>query len=200
MKKAWLCLVLMLLSASVSALEWPPVKGKPFPDLELINQDGKKIHLTDFKGKVILVEVVGMTCPACNAFSGGRTRGGYQNAQLQADLFAIETYIPKYAGVKWNDPRVIFVQILLFGTDMKTPSATDARKWAAHFDFKTEQQEYVFASTDVFLNPANYKASFAMIPGFFLVDKNFVVRSDSTGHRPKDSLYEYLLPMIPKLF
>jgi hypothetical protein len=84
--------------------------------------------------------------------------------------------------------------------DMKTPSATDARRWAAHFDFKTEQREYVFAGNDAFLNPANYKASYTMIPGFFLVDKNFVVRSDATGHRPIDSLYQYLLPMIPKLF
>jgi len=200
MKKTWLCLLLLLVSASVSAVEWPPVKGKPFPDLELVNQDGKRIHLADFKGKVILVEVVGMTCPACNAFSGAQTRGGYQKTQPQSDLSSIKSYFAQYAGVKWNDPRVVYVQILLFGMNMKTPSADDARKWAAHFDFKTQQREYVFAGIDVFLNSANYGASYDMIPGFFLVDKNFVVRSVSTGHHPKESLYENLLPMVPKLF
>lgn len=200
MRSAWVFLVLVLLSASVSAIEWPPVKGKPFPNLELVSQDGKKVRLSDFKGKVILVEVIGMNCPACNAWSGAQTRGGYQNTRPQADLASIETYLPRYAGVKWNDPRVVFVQILLFGMDLKTPSTADARKWAAHFDFKTQQQEYVLAGTDALLSPANHRASFDMIPGFFLVDKNFVVRSDATGHRPKDSLYEHLLPMIPKLF
>jgi len=38
-----------------------------------------------------------------------------------------------------------------------------------------------------------------MIPGFFLIDKDFILRSDSTGHRPKHNLYTQLLPELSVL-
>ena len=38
----------------------------PFPDLELMSDSGVVRRLSEFKGKIILVEPVGMNCPACN--------------------------------------------------------------------------------------------------------------------------------------
>ena len=42
-------------------------------------------------------------------------------------------------------------------------------------------------------------ATYRMIPGFQLVDRDFVLRSDSTGHRPTHNLYTELLPMVGEL-
>src|SRR5688572_24202884 len=59
--------------------KWPPEKGQAYPDLTLIDQEGTPTRLLDFKGKVILVEIVGMSCPACVAFSGGQRSGAFGN-------------------------------------------------------------------------------------------------------------------------
>jgi hypothetical protein len=38
-----------------------------------------------------------------------------------------------------------------------------------------------------------------LIPGFQLIDRNFVLRMDSTGENPANDLYRELLPNIGKL-
>jgi hypothetical protein len=38
-----------------------------------------------------------------------------------------------------------------------------------------------------------------MIPGFHLIDRDFVLRSDSCGHNPKANLFTDLLPTLRKL-
>jgi hypothetical protein len=38
-----------------------------------------------------------------------------------------------------------------------------------------------------------------MIPGYQLIDKSFVMRSDAGGHNPKNALYDHLLPMLKKM-
>jgi len=38
-----------------------------------------------------------------------------------------------------------------------------------------------------------------VIPGFQLVDRDFILRSDATGHRPANDLWKHLLPMVPQL-
>jgi protein SCO1/2 len=40
-----------------------PVAGQPIPDVKLVNQDRKTIHLSDFKGKVLLVTFFYTRCP-----------------------------------------------------------------------------------------------------------------------------------------
>ena len=40
--------------------------------------------------------------------------------------------------------------------------------------------------------------SYDMIPGYLLVDRDFVLRQDATGHHPADNLYESLIPSIPR--
>jgi cytochrome oxidase Cu insertion factor (SCO1/SenC/PrrC family) len=42
--------------------DWPPKLNEPYPDLHLIDQTGSPTRLSDFKGKVILVEPIGMPC------------------------------------------------------------------------------------------------------------------------------------------
>ncbi len=188
-------LMMIFFTKGARAYEWPPVKGKAFPNLELLNQDAKKMKLLDLKGKVVLVEVIGMTCPACHAWSGSGKRGKFESVNPQPGLESIEKYLKDFGGLELNDRRLVFVQLILYNMKMAAPSVEDAQRWAAHFGFKTENQHYVFAGDESLVQPASYQ----MIPGFYLLDKNFIVRSDSTGHNPKDNLYTHLLPMITKL-
>jgi hypothetical protein len=38
-----------------------------------------------------------------------------------------------------------------------------------------------------------------MIPGFQLIDRDFVLRYDASGHRPRHDLWRELMPAIPRL-
>lgn len=43
------------------AIAWPPETGHPYPNLSLVDQTGERVSLSSFKGKVLLLEPVGMT-------------------------------------------------------------------------------------------------------------------------------------------
>ena len=38
--------------------DWPPQVGEHYPDLRLFNSAGETIQLSDFKGKVIVIESI----------------------------------------------------------------------------------------------------------------------------------------------
>ena len=40
---------------------WPPTKGEAYPDVTLLDHRGESVQLSSFRGKVLLVELVGMT-------------------------------------------------------------------------------------------------------------------------------------------
>ena len=122
--------------------------------------------------------------------------GGYKVTHPQSGLPSIEELLPRYArGTTIDDTRLVLVHLLLFDTSYGAPSADDARKWSEHFDLGGRHNIVVLAGDERFLGPESFK----MIPGFFLVDQNFVLRADSTGHYPRDDLFHDLLPMIPTL-
>jgi len=176
---------------------WPPELNKEFPDVELIDQNGSKLRISDFQGSVLLIEYIGMNCPACQAFSGANTKiGPYQNNGVQKGLKSIKEYCPLYAnGVSLTDDEITYIQILLYDMKLGSPGLEDAKKWAKHFRFDSAKREFVTVPTKDLRGNASYN----LIPGFQLVDKNFVLRSDSTGHNPRHNLWKTLLPMVSKL-
>ena len=174
---------------------WPPQLGEPFPDLYLYSNKGKK-RLSDFRGKVILVEPIGMNCPACNAFNGGNgVAGGYSGTTPQKGLNSIEDLLSRHAQITLDDPNIILVHLLLYNMNFKTPSEEDAHQWAKHFNWEGRDNVYVMVGDARYIN----KVSYDMIPGFYLIDRDFILRSDSTGHRPKNGLVSHLIAMIPEL-
>ncbi len=178
------------------AISWPPSLGKQYPNLEFIDQNGDTVRISDFKGKLILIEYVGMSCSACQAFSGAHKTGSYKKIEPQRGLKSIEEYFPEFTGgLSLSDNRIMFIQILLYDLGMKSPTPEHSKNWAEHFGMDRGNNEIVLVSTD----DLRGKASFNMIPGFQLVDKDFILRVDSTGHRPRHNLYTQLLPTIPKL-
>ena len=174
---------------------WPPEKNRTYPDLELTDQEGNVTRLSDFRGQVLLIEPVGIPCQACVAFSGEHRYGAFTETPPQADLKSIAEYALEYGGVHLDDPRFVHVQIILFNQEMKAPSAEDVRAWAEHFHLDRSKNQIVLAGSPRMVT----KASRNLIPGFQLVDKDFVLRANSTGLTPQDDLYTELLPLMRKL-
>ncbi len=175
---------------------WPPVLEQKYPDMTLYDQDGQLFKLSKFKGKIIIIEPVGMNCPACQAFSGAKKYGPFKGNPVQKGVSSFHdifrNYIPKNKNA---NPHIVFVQLLLYDMNMQAPSKEDARAWAEHFQLSKRNNHYVSISPYDIRNHHSFK----MIPGFQLIDENFILRIDSTGHKPKHSLYYDLLPTLNKL-
>ena len=172
---------------------WPPKLYQSFPDIELIDQTGQLVRMSSFNGQVVLVEYVAMTCSACQAFSGAHDVGAYGGVPAQHDLESIEKLFPRYThGIQLDDEQIVFVQILLYDMSMGAATFEDVRQWAHHFQFDRSKNQVVLVGKKSLLG----QASFDLIPGFQLIDRNGVIRADSTGHQPHHELYTGLLPMV----
>ncbi len=193
---AVLIAVAVLLSGCREDGSWPPKLGQHYPDLQVIDHHGTKRRLSDFAGKVLLVEPVGMNCPACNAFAGAQVNGGFNGLTPQDGLASIERYLPDYAGgVTLGEGDLVLIHLLLYDFFMEAPDVEDARMWAEHFGLDQRTNVHVVVSA----RDMRGRASFDMVPGFHLVDRQFRLRKDSTGHRPRHNLFTELLPEIPSL-
>lgn len=173
---------------------WPPQLNNYYPELELMSTSGKKVKLSAYAGKVLLIEPIGMSCPACQAFVGAGTKGGYNGVSPQPGLPSVDKLLSDN-GIRASDPRLVRVQLLLYGPGMSAPSLAEAQAWARHFGFGQQGNELVLLGDSRYINNTSYN----MIPGFQLVDSGFVLRSDATGHNPHDDLYRTLMPMLKQL-
>ncbi len=173
---------------------WPPVVGRTYPEIELCDLTGKKVKLSSYAGRVILLEPIGMSCPACQAFVGGEKKGGINGVTPQGGTSSLESYLAT-AGVSPTDTRVVHVQLLLYGPNMGVPTQAEAQAWAKHFDFGRRSNEVLLVGDQRYINQHSYD----MIPGMQLIDKNFVLVCDATGHNPRSSLFSELIPSLSKL-
>jgi hypothetical protein len=178
---------------------WPPRVGERYPNLQLLNSLGERVGLESLAGKIILVEPIGMDCPACNAFAGGNRPGasGFQGVTPQGGLPSIDEMLDKYAGgISLADDRIALVHLLLYrpGRD-GPPSVEMARLWAKHFEIEESEKMLVLVGEPYLIGPASYE----MIPGFQLIDADFVLRFDSSGHHPKHDLWRELLPALASM-
>jgi len=173
--------------------------GQPYPNLQLRNSRGERVALEAFKGRVILVEPIGMDCPACNAFAGGNRPGasGFQGIRPQGGLPSVEEILAQYAGgTSLADDRLVLVHLLLYEPGRKgPPSVETGRLWAEHFGFEESENTTVLVGENYLIGPASYN----MIPGFQLIDRDFVLRYDASGHRPRHDLWRELMPALPSL-
>ena len=174
---------------------WPPEVGQTFPDMTVLDHEGQKVALSSFKGRVLLFEPIGMNCPACIGFCGGAEYGAFDGAQPQAGLGSIAENFERFAGgVDIDDENIAVIQMLFFSGSMKTPTQAEAQRWAEHFQIERHPNHYVVIGPE-----ALRQKTYDSIPGYWLVDRNFVLQCDATGHHPASNLYTDLLPMVPKL-
>lgn len=183
-----------LASIANPALPWPPQLNQKYPDLQLTDASGKKIQLTKYAGRVILLEPIGMSCPACQAFVGASEHGAYPGCSSQQGLPSIEATL-RQNGIEPNDTRLVRIQVLLYSPEMTAPTLAQTQTWAKHFGFGKNPNEVLLFGDASYIGSAAYN----LIPGFQLLDRNFVLRCDATGHRPKNDLYRELVPMIKGL-
>jgi hypothetical protein len=174
---------------------WPPQLGRTFPSIEFVDQNGISFKMSELYGSVVLVEYVGMTCRACQAFSGANEVGAYENIDPMAGLPSIKKLFKDYTNISLDDNRVKFVQVLLYSMTMDSPIPEHAGNWANHFGFDRYNNEIVVVPK----RDLRGKGSYNLIPGFQILDKRLVVQRDSTGHRPRHNLYTELLPLVKKL-
>jgi hypothetical protein len=175
---------------------WPPRIGETYPDLALRDASGNVFRLSSLKGKVILLEPIGMTCTGCQAFSGGNLYGGFRGITAQPGIDSLEKYLALSAnGLTFDDPNVAYVQVIIYDMTMNAPSTADLKQWADHFKLSNRPHVHVLAGTPEMIGPE----SFAMIPGIQLIDKNFVLRSVHLGHGGGTDLCGELLPMAGRL-
>jgi hypothetical protein len=174
---------------------WPPKLGSQYPDLTLVDHTGATRRLSEFRGKIILIELVGIPCGACQAYAGAHEVGAFGGEKVQANLESIERYARRFGGFNLNDPRVVFVQLLLFNSNLDAPSPAEGRAWAEHFRTDRYRNRVVLVGTSSLAT----KDSYDMIPGFQLIDRDFTLVRDSCGHQPTHNLYTDLLPTMGKL-
>jgi len=79
MKKTLILLAAMAMTVAVQAVEI----GKPAPDFSATDINGKTVKLSDYKGKIVVIESYNSDCPFCN---NQYKTGAMQ--KLQADLAA----------------------------------------------------------------------------------------------------------------
>jgi hypothetical protein len=175
---------------------WPPALNFPYPDLELVNFDGRRIKISDLKGKPTLIHLSAMSSPASQAFSGASRAGPFGNVQIQTSFQSLEDYFARYSGgVPFTDPGFNYVQIIFYDLDMQAPNVDELREWARHFHLERQANAYVLGGTSTLMGGTTYKR----IPGFQLLNKDSVMLVDVTGSKPRQGLFEDLLPAIPGL-
>jgi hypothetical protein len=183
-------------AAQPGAMNWPPAVNQPYPDLVLYDYTGRRVQLSSFKGKIILVEPVGMPCGGCQAYSGAHKKGALGGVAPQADLRSIDEYFPLgTGGITLTDERIVFVQLVLYGPHLGAPTLAEGKRWAEHFGFDAKPNHIVLLGTPEMQS----RASFDMIPGFHLIDRNFVLRGVNVGHDPHSDLNRDVLALVPKL-
>ncbi|QDT12779.1 peroxiredoxin family protein [Planctomycetes bacterium K23_9] len=172
---------------------WPPIKGEAYPDLILKDQLGKTVRLSDFKGRPILLELAAIPCAGCQAFAGANDLGSFAGVASQSNLDSIHKCAERFSSVRLGkDKNVVFVQLLLYGNAMSSPTSDEVAGWAEHFGMQRSDCNVVLQGEASMLSPEVYKS----IPGFHLIDSDFVLQYDSTGHHPEDDLYRDLLPAL----
>lgn len=175
---------------------WPPIDGQRYPDLVLEDSNGKTVRLSDHAGKIIFIELAAVPCKGCQAFAGGNKYGGFAGVGVQSGLDSIHEYTQRIASINLrSNSEVLFVQLLLYGKSMGRPTQEETRGWSEHFRMKGSHSQMVLRGDSSMVSQISY----SMIPGFHLIDRDFVLRSNSCGHNPNENLYTELLPKLRKL-
>ncbi len=177
---------------------WPPIVGRPYPEIALVDQTGRVTSLSEFRGKVVLVELVGLTCRACHAFSGGNepSVSDFRGIPPQDGLGSIEKYSLEYAKLSLDHPDIVFVQLALYGMDGRSPpTLDDIKAWARHFGMDRNRNEIVLLGDARFISPQTR----SLIPGFHLIDRNGILRAIHSNNPAHDNLWSSLLPTMGEL-
>lgn len=180
---------------------WPPQLGKPFPDLVFFDQEGKEVQLSTYKGKVILLQWAAATSPGSISQAGGSASKPFQGTPAQVGLWRLDKELAE-AGVQVESSDLVWLQVLLYGPTEDVPTQEDARAWAKHFGLAERPR------TEVLYGDERYEVegTRGLVPGYFVIDRDFALRFDRTGRRAAIGYTEFtqglkalLRPRLPLL-
>ncbi len=179
---------------------WPAKMNSPYPDMAMFDQEGKEFTLSSLKGRIIVIEFIDISSPKSQAQSGAGLFGPYY-ASASSD---IDKYTQTFSQVLRKNSassamlpndNVVELKIIVYGENGDAGSRDDAQNWAKHFDLKKSDNVIVAVpKKDI---RGNESAS--LIAGFQLIDKNMLLRVDSSGPSPKHSLAMTFVPLMSKL-
>ncbi len=177
---------------------WPAKMNKPYPEIELIDQDGNEFKLSSLKGKVVIVSFIDMSSPISQAQFGAALSGPFGfTTQVDKMVYTFDDVLRKELGGDFTLPHddVVELGIIVYTQDGGQASVDDAKSWADHFDLSSEDGEIVAVPKKDIRGEESDK----IITGFQLIDKNHILRVDSSGPNPKHNLRMTLVPLLPKL-
>ncbi len=177
---------------------WPPKMNQPYPDLELIDRNGRVFKLSDLKGYIIVMSYIDMSSPISQAQAGAAVVGAY-GVTKEVDKYTepFSQVVAKNAsdGFVLPNDGVLEVNVLVYAQDGAQATLNDADKWAEHFDLNLERGIVVAVPKD------DLRSSDAqsVVAGYQLVDQHMMLRVDSAGLEAKHNLKMTLVPMLSKL-
>jgi len=178
--------------------QWPPKMNQLYPEIELIDQKGQAFRLSDLKGSLLVVEYIDITSPVSQAQSGARSFGVYGAAnEFDARSLTFLEYFNKVGGdaVNFENFDVIAVKIIVYGEAGAAGSRDDAQNWADHFGMERDDGVIVAVPS----KDLRGEKSDRLIGGYQLIDKNMLLRVDSSGPIPKHNLEMTFMPLFLKL-
>ena len=97
-----------------------------------------------------------------------------------------------YGDVSLDDERLVVVHLLLYGPSLNAPTVDDARRWAEHFGLDERPGHVVLVGDKRMQSPATY----AMVPGLQLIDRDFRLRFDAAGNGAPHDMWTDLWPAV----
>ena len=139
--------------------------GEPAPDFELINQDGDTIHLSDYRGKKVILF----------AYPAAGTSGCTQQA----------------CGFRDKFPTLDAENVVVLGISPDTPE--DQLKWKRKenlpYDLLCDQDHKVLEQWGAWGEKNNYgKKYMGVIRSHWVIDENGVVIDQKLNVKPLDSV------------
>ncbi len=161
MKKAFVLLTSMVLALAVQAVEI----GKPAPDFTATDINGKTVKLSDYKGKIVVIESYNSDCPYChNQYKTGAMQA------LQKDLAA--------KGVVW----LLVNSVNPKNFSHRTPEQAKAEMAAEKMD--------VTAWIDDSSGAVGHLYGMKTTPHMFVIDKNGVLVYDGAIDDQPDPFHD----------
>lgn len=171
-----------------------PREGAQYPALELFDASGSPVRLKELEGNVLLIVPLRMNCSASQALAGAQRYGTFGAVMPQPGLPDMESLLTQSrAGLSPFTPGFQVVHLMFFDMSGGSPSPESLRAWDRHFHLHERGIILVGAGPDISDGPLR-----AAVPGFQLVDPQYVLRAEATGRTAGD-LQTRLLPMIPAL-
>ena len=181
---------------------WPANMNEPYPNVDLLDKDGKRFTLSGLKGRVVILEFIDISSPISQGQSGAAVTGAYHGSTTsqEVDEYALpfSDVVKKSLNAGFNLPNnnIIELKIIVYGAAGSQATVNDAQNWANHFALGAAGSNIIVAVTE---KDFRSKRSDSVVGGFQLLDRNLLLRVDSAGPKPKHNLSMTLLPLVPKL-